>query len=249
MATPNPVTLLNEAGQSNWLLICEHASFRVPDNLKQLGLEKKFLKQHIGYDIGSYAMTLRLSQQLDATAIICNYSRLVIDCNRALTAEDCIPTVSDGIIIPGNQQLSKKDKEQRITGIYQPFHQVVTQTIINKLIHNPQLKIINIHSFTPMLSEEGVPRPWEIGFIYRQPSPTQQVITYLRSQTQAVVGDNEPYNGFTHPGYTLPVHADAQGIPGILVEFRQDLINNEKGQAFWSEIFINALATIDTTIS
>lgn len=249
MAIPNPVTLLNEAGESNWLLICEHASPCVPDHLSQLGLADKYLKQHISYDIGSHAMTLRLSQQLNATAVICNYSRLVIDCNRALTANDCIPEVSDGVAIPGNRQLSKKDREERIKGIYQPFHQVVASTIINKLIDNPQLKIANIHSFTPMLSEQGWLRPWEIGFIYRKPDPTQQLITYLKEHTHALVGDNEPYNGFTHPGYTLPVHADAQGIPGVLVEFRQDLIANESGQITWSNIFINALNAIDNIIN
>lgn len=237
----NPATVINPNGDSDWLLICEHASNRIPQSLGKLGLADEHFNEHIAYDIGAYEMTLTLSEQLNATAIFCNYSRLVIDCNRTLTAPDCIPATSDGVIIPDNQHLSQADKRYRIEQIYQPFHHVVSQTMIDKLIDNPQLKIANIHSFTPMLAEEHFQRPWEIGFIYRNPEPTRQIIEYLKTHTPYHVGDNEPYNGFTHKGYTLPVHADAQDIPGILVEFRQDLIADAKGRSTWAEYFIAAL--------
>lgn len=240
----NPVTFINETGDSDWLLICEHASQCVPPQLKQLGLQPHHLNEHIAYDIGAYEMTQALVQELNATAICCNYSRLVIDCNRTLTAPDCIPTVSDGITIPGNIDLDSDDRLLRINGIYQPFHTAIFHTIADRLVHHRPLKIANIHSFTPMLSEEGFQRPWDIGFIYRDPNPTQQIIRYLQENTDYTIGDNQPYNGVTHKGYTLPVHADAHDLPGILVEFRQDLIDTPQGIAHWSALFATALRQI-----
>lgn len=241
----NPVTVINENGKSDWLLVCEHASNSIPESLHQLGLSKPFLAQHIAYDIGAYEMTLTLSKQLDATAIICNYSRLVIDCNRVLKASDCIPSNSDGVIIPGNQELSYAQRLQRIHGIYRPFHQCVSDQLAAKLAANPKTKFANIHSFTPMLAEEGTERPWEIGFIYRLGEPTQDIIRHIRKNTPYVVGDNEPYNGFVHRGYTVPAHADAQEIPSFLVEFRQDLIQTSQGIQHWADILMNALYPID----
>lgn len=237
----DPVNLFNKNGKSDWLLICEHAGNRVPQQLAQLGLHDRHFEEHIAYDIGAFEVTMLLAERLNATAITCNYSRLVIDCNRTLTADDCIPPISDGVVIPGNHHLSDAERLQRIEHIYQPFHAAIFHTVTHKIVQNPHLKIANIHSFTPMLTEEGRPRPWDIGFIYRHPNPTQKIIHHIQKNTPYLVGDNQPYNGFTHKGYTLPAHADAQDIPGVLVEFRQDLIADRQGQEKWATIFYEAL--------
>lgn len=242
----DPVSLFNENGESDWLLICEHAGNRVPQQLAKLGLADKYFEEHIGYDIGTFDITMILSEQLNATAITCNYSRLVIDCNRTLTAADCIPSISDGIVIPGNHNLSDNERYQRIKQIYHPFHATVFRTIAKKIVQKPNLKIANIHSFTPVLSTEGQTRPWEIGFIYRNPNPTQSIIHHIQKNTHYMVGDNLPYNGFTHKGYTLPAHADAQNIPSVLVEFRQDLVADKEGQKIWANIFADALRGVVT---
>lgn len=244
MDIENPVTVINPTGNSKWLLVCEHASQTIPDYLNQLGLDEAQINRHIGYDIGAYDMTLALSEKLNATAIVCNYSRLVIDCNRTLTAPDCIPLSSDGTVIPGNIHISHEEKTNRIKKIYQPFHRCVSNTLVDKLLNNPKTKLANIHSFTPMLSEEGVPRPWDIGFIYRHPHPTQEIINALIAQTDYIVGDNEPYNGFIHKGYTLPAHADAQDIPSFLVEFKQDLIAEKSGVEHWANVLLRALKEV-----
>ncbi len=234
-------TVLNPNGRSDWLLVCEHASRKIPPFLHNLGLSAEILATHIAYDIGTYEMTLTLAKRLDATVIIANYSRLLIDCNRPLTAIDSIPEQSDGIDIPGNQRLSAAERQFRITRIYQAFHTTVFQTLTKKLAQNRATKLGNIHSFTPMLAVHGEERPWDIGFIYRDAQPTCQLIDYLRSHTDYCVGDNQPYNGFTHKGYTVPAFADAQNLPSFLVEFRQDLIDTPKGIAHWATLFTAAL--------
>lgn len=240
----SPVTVVNANGSSDWLLVCEHAGKNIPPELHHLGLDAHFVDTHIGYDIGAYEMTIALAQQLDATAVIGHYSRLVIDCNRSLTAPDCIPAHSDGVRIPGNQNVSIEDRAFRIKQIYQPFHSTVFQTLTDKLATNPQLKLGNIHSFTPMLSSEASPRPWDIGFVYRNPNPSQQLIRYIRQHSEYCVGDNQPYDGVIHKGYTVPAFADVNDLPAFLVEFRQDLIDTTDGVQHWASILNNALTTL-----
>ncbi len=245
MEISNPYTIINETGSSDWLLISEHAGKQVPEYLNNLGLPIHLFDEHIGHDIGAYEMTLALSEKLDATAIVCNYSRLVIDCNRPLTDSSCMPAISDGIVIPANTALSTDDRLARINGIYQPFHGVVFQVLADKLARNPKTKIANIHSFTPMLAEEGKKRPWDIGFIYRNPKPSVKIMENLRRQTNHCIGDNQPYDGFIHKGYTIPAHCESQEMQGFLVEFRQNLINTPIGIEYWSDTLINAITDIE----
>lgn len=237
----SPFTIINPDANSDWLLICEHASNRVPGALKQLKLTESEFEKHIAYDIGAANMTKYLADKLNATAILGNYSRLVIDCNRSLTHPSCIPPTSDGVMIPANQQLTDEQRIWRIQQIYQPFHKAIFEILCQKMVKNPDTKIANIHSFTPMLAEEKAPRPWDIGFIHKDDELTHKVIQYFQTQTSYCIGDNEPYNGFIHKGYTVPAHADAMDIPSLLVEFRQDQINNPIGIKHWGNLLLSAI--------
>jgi predicted N-formylglutamate amidohydrolase len=82
------------------LLICDHASRRVPKALADLGRADEYLARHIGWDIGAATVTRSLSRRLDAPALLAGYSRLVIDCNRDPTDASSIPVESDGVAIP-----------------------------------------------------------------------------------------------------------------------------------------------------
>ncbi len=51
---PNPVSIFNIDGKSPFLLLCEHASNRLPIKLNRLGLDEAELQRHIGWDIGVF---------------------------------------------------------------------------------------------------------------------------------------------------------------------------------------------------
>ncbi|HNM86867.1 MAG TPA: pyridoxal-phosphate dependent enzyme, partial [Mycobacterium sp.] len=56
-------------------------------------------------DADSFDMTRRLARLLDAPALLCHVSRLVIDPNRRPVSASSIPDVSDGCVVPANQHL------------------------------------------------------------------------------------------------------------------------------------------------
>lgn len=103
---PSPVEVVGEAGRSPFVIVCDHAGRELPRSLGSLGLSPTDLQAHIAWDIGAAGVARELAQKLDAQLFLQRYSRLVIDCNRPLSAPDSIASKSGGIPIPGNEELS-----------------------------------------------------------------------------------------------------------------------------------------------
>jgi predicted N-formylglutamate amidohydrolase len=57
----------------------------------------------------------------------------------------------------------------------------------------------------------------------------------LRSESDLVVGDNEPYAVSEETDYTIPVHGEARGLMNSGLEIRQDLIAAPAGQIEWAD--------------
>jgi predicted N-formylglutamate amidohydrolase len=102
---PPAVEIVNAGGRSNAVLVCDHASHRVPERLGTLGLDPLVLAEHISWDRGAADVARRLSAHLDAPLVLSGYSRLVIDCNRPLCNAQSIAERSTGVFIPGNRAL------------------------------------------------------------------------------------------------------------------------------------------------
>jgi predicted N-formylglutamate amidohydrolase len=87
------VTVYNENGRSPILIVADHAGNSVPRALGRLGVPQVEYERHIAWDIGIAAVCRLLADALDATVVQQNYSRLVIDCNRAPGSETSIPEI------------------------------------------------------------------------------------------------------------------------------------------------------------
>src|SRR5260370_38856198 len=119
---PPPFEILHPERRAPLLIICDHASRAMPRALGRLGLDETLLMRHIGWDIGAAEVTRRLAALLDAPAVLCGYSRLVIDCNRGLGDPTSIPGESDGVAAPGNVALTPAPRVARVDGISRPYH-------------------------------------------------------------------------------------------------------------------------------
>jgi predicted N-formylglutamate amidohydrolase len=209
------------------LLLCDHASNHVPDDI-DLGIDPALLDLHIAIDIGAADVTRALAAWLHAPAILGTVSRLVLDLHREPDHPNLIPTASDGHAIPGNLHI---DSEERLTRFHTPYHALIAARIAEI---RPAL-ILSIHSFTPRLEAGGAARPWQIGILYNQDEATAAAaIPWLRAQG-LIVGDNEPYSGKLLNA-TLNRHAEANHIPSFAVEIRNDLIRDAAGIARWTDI-------------
>ena len=61
--TDLPYRLVNEAGAAPMVIICDHASNRVPAGYGDLGLPPAAFERHIAWDIGAAAVSEILAQR------------------------------------------------------------------------------------------------------------------------------------------------------------------------------------------
>ncbi len=239
---PPPYHVLNPGGSSHAVLICDHASNRIPKALGDLGLEPANRGRHIAYDIGAAAVTEILSARLDAVALFCSYSRLVIDPNRPTGDLTSIREISDGTIVPGNRGLSAEDKDARTKEIFQPYHRSIA-AVLGERRREGVPALISVHSFTHFMA--GRERPWHIGVLAnRDRRIADPLLAWWRDRTQAHLGDNKPYSGMDPYGYSIETHALPAGLPNVLLEIRQDLIRDEAGQAHWADVIGDGLQAV-----
>ncbi|MGB0684142.1 MAG: N-formylglutamate amidohydrolase [Magnetovibrionaceae bacterium] len=245
---PPAYEVVNLQGRAPLVLVCDHASRRVPEALGDLGLPSDVFDQHVAYDIGAAELTRQISARLDAPAVLAGYSRLVIDVNRQPGDPTAIPEVSDGIAIPGNQDLSEADMEARSLSCSRPYHNAITETIAhvwrtNASRENAAPLLFSIHSFTPVFGGKA-DRPWQAAVLWnRDPRIAVPLIKRLEERADKVIGDNEPYSG-KQLAYTIDRHGAAAGLANCAIEVRQDELSTEAGIRDWAERLSDALGWI-----
>jgi len=235
-------TLLNPDAQTPLLLLCDHASARIPPGLDNLGLSAGQLSAHIAVDIGAAAVTRLLAERLGASAILARWSRLVIDLNRDPEDFTSIREISDGVLVPGNRDLTPAERARRRTEIFDPYHQAVAAWIRARAAGGQAPAIVSLHSFTPELG--GVARGWHAGVLTNRDRRLGRLAleTLAGLDPTLVLGDNKPYSGLSDYGYSIETHALPAGLPNLLLEIRQDLITDADGQRRWAGLVEKVLA-------
>jgi len=239
---PPAVRIENPAGKSALLIVCDHASARVPAALGDLGIPARAFGEHVAIDLGAEAITLALARLLDARAVIAGFSRLVVDCNRDPADPEWMPNQSDGYDVPANRDATPADRQARFDEIFDPYHSTVAAEIDRLASRIAVPVVFSVHTFTPVFA--GHARPWHAGVLWnRDGRVAVPLIAALRTHADLVVGDNEPYSGRTK-AYTLQRHAHATGLPHAAIEVRQDLTGDTTAAAQWATILADALQPI-----
>ena len=239
---PPPFQVLNPNGSARLLLVCDHASRRIPQSLDALGLDELALSRHIACDIGAAAATHYLSEELDAPAVLAGYSRLVIDPNRHPKDPTSIPAVSDGDFVPGNHLVSLSEKLRRKRALFDPYHEEVTRWIGLFQDRGIVPAFVAIHSFTPFFDDKH--RPWEIGVLWDSDGRIPVPLMDEMRRRGVCVGDNEPYSGRAPSDYTIDHHAEPAGLPHASIELRQDLLMAPGGVNRWAGILCDSMKGI-----
>jgi predicted N-formylglutamate amidohydrolase len=227
----SPAIVVNEGGRSPYVLICEHASNRLPKSLGTLGLPEAELTRHIAWDIGAEKVSRLLSKLIDAPLVLQRYSRLAYDCNRPPESPGAMPEVSEATAIPGNRDLSPEAKLARIREIYRPFHAAVADLLDARASEGVPSMVITIHSFTPVYN--GKARSVELGVLHDRDTTLSSKLIKGFPNVDARL--NEPYGPKDGVLHTLNLHAAPRGLKHAMIEIRNDLITNERGQNEWAQ--------------
>ena len=220
----------NRSGQGPFVLVCEHASNRIPQALGTLGLDDEALRSHIAWDPGAIEVARHMSALLDAPLVRARFSRLVYDCNRPAWSPEAIPETSEVYRIPGNENLSKDEREARLHEVYGPFHGAVESMVQKALARFRSPALVTVHSFTPLFF--GVPRSVELGLLHdsRDARLTDAMLGLACEFVKLDTRRNEPYSPTELAGHTIREHVESPLLHHAMIELRNDLVAKAEAQ-------------------
>jgi predicted N-formylglutamate amidohydrolase len=242
---PAPFKILNADALLPVLLVCDHASNRFPRSLGTMGLDYLNRVSHIALDIGAGAVANALAENLGVTSVLCQYSRLIVDCNRALIDASTFLEHSDGVDVPGNHNLQISEKERRASEIYWPYHNAIKGQIVRLKKNEIEPIVISIHSFTPVIN--GNDREWEVGVLWDKDPATAEIFLTRLAKAGYLVGDNKPYSGKDPEDFTIDYHAESIGLSHVGIEISQNLISHDDGVERVSDILKKIISTYTIT--
>jgi predicted N-formylglutamate amidohydrolase len=242
------VLTLNGDGQSPFVLVCDHASNRIPPPYGDLGLDPVERLRHIAWDPGALAVCLELIDMLDAPLVHSTVSRLVIDCNRYLDAPDLIPERSELTEIPGNQGITDEDRQRRIAAYHKPYHEAIEALLGRRTAAGRPSLLVCMHSFTPGC--KGISRPWQIGLIPAQREALSRALSaaLAADAPELTIGWNQPYGSINGVTYTFEHHGDGRGLDATMIEIRHDEILEPSGVGRWAARLARCLETARQTL-
>ncbi len=237
---PLPYQIVDGNDPLGLLLVCDHAGRHLPAALRDRAPSEAEMQTHAASDVGAVEVARRVAALVDAPLISQPYSRLVIDPNRPRQSHQLAPAISDGIVVPFNQDLTEEQIEYRWRNIHQPYHNQIQANLDNR--EKKAVALVAIHSFTPQL-RDGEPRPWHIDLIVRRPSAHFEI---MPSRLQACfhdlkIGINQVFQIDDNSDYTIPVHAETRGIPHVSMEIRNDMIATQAAISKFADAIAGAL--------
>ena len=239
-ADGDPVAVENVDGRGEVLLVCEHASRRLPERYGDLGLSQEALASHIAWDPGALAVSRLMSRSLDAVLIHQRFSRLIYDCNRPPEAQAAMPPVSEVFEIPGNAAISAAERRARTEALYLPFRDELADFIAARKVSGRPPVLVTMHTFTPVY--HGRQREVEVGILHDTDKRLADGMLAAAGKTKRYdTRRNEPYgpaDGVTH---TLIEHGLKNGLLNVMIEIRNDLVSDEIGQKVMADYLTGLL--------
>jgi predicted N-formylglutamate amidohydrolase len=247
-AERNLVVAENPEGRGAFVIVCDHASNRIPEDCKSFGFPEDVLRTHIAWDPGALPVARRLSERFDAPLLWSDVSRLVIDCNRAPDAASLIVTESEGRKVEANRSVSAKERARRLAHIHGPYHAAIESCLVHRRMAELPTMLVAVHSFTPIYF--GKSRPWQVGILFDEDRRLADIlIDGLSADASLTVGVNEPYSPADQVYYTVARHAHPRQMPAAMIEIRNDEIGDEAGQRNWADRLADILAAAEFRLS
>jgi predicted N-formylglutamate amidohydrolase len=221
------VALENATAASGVVLVCEHASSVLPPAAGDLGLSAEALSSHIAWDPGALEIARRLSKALDGLLVHQRFSRLIYDCNRPPESPAAMPEKSEIYEIPGNRDLGPAERYARTAALYVPFHDRIAREIVRLKGEGRRPVIVTVHTFTPVYF--GKAREVEVGILHDTDSRLADAMLDAATGGPYRAERNSPYgpeDGVTH---TLRLHALPEGFANVMIEVRNDLVQEASG--------------------
>lgn len=232
--------IINGESNASLLITVEHASSKWPESEADPGLQSDWQDQAYAYDRGAALLAESIAKEINCCVILGEYSRILVDLNRVPGDPDIVSDrlagIDEGKKIPGNVNLSNRQRDDRIKQYYVPYHDKIRDVMQLKNIK----RYISIHSYSSIDTNDGSTHPWKLGIQY--PIETDMVksaLTFFRNLHGDEIGDNCPYDLRELSPGAISLHAAPYGIDNIELEFRDDQLIDPKSRDQWGRDVIS----------
>jgi predicted N-formylglutamate amidohydrolase len=244
----SPVVVENAEGAGPFVILCDHATNRIPKEFSSLGFDAAQLDTHIAWDPGALAVARRLSATLDAPLIWPDASRILIDCNRSPDAASLVVVETERGPVEANRDLNQEERTRRLTQIHAPYHAAIDACLKHRKAAGLKTAVVAIHSYTPAFF--GKQRPWQIGIVFDDDRRlADALIQKLKADAGLTVGINEPYSPADNVYYTVERHSRPGHLPAAMIEIRNDEISDEAGQRRWADRLAGILVAAERQLA
>lgn len=201
-----------------FLITCEHATNRVPDNYRHLFSDAgDDLQSHRGWDPGAFIIAHTIQKAVHAPVLSFPFTRLLIDPNRSLHHPRLFSDFT--------KQLPKREKNNLINSLYLPYRENAEEALSEIASQAEQVVHLSIHTFTPSLN--GRERAFDIGLLY---DPSRKAEKQFCSKWKHALQHensvlrikmNQPYKGKSDGFTTYLRHRLGVQYVGIELEVNQ----------------------------
>ena len=207
------------------LLICEHASARIPEPWAWPEADAWIQGTHWAIDLGARELTFGLSKALGAPAILARFSRLLIDPNRPTESATLIRDEAEGRVIHLSREIDPADRARRIADYYRPYHGRIDRALRERA----EAALLSVHTYTPVY--DGAARSMEIGVLFEScPELGERFAAQLGARGWRTAL-NEPYSAADGFAFSPEDHGIRHGRPTLELEVRQDIAVDPKRRA------------------
>ncbi len=207
------------------LLLCEHASLRLPPPWNWPQEDAWIVGTHWSIDLGARELTLGLAAELDASAVLTRFSRLLIDANRPPDSATLLRNEAEGRRVHLNHGVNDDERAQRLRDCYHPYH----RRIDSFLEARPQAVILSLHTFTPVY--EGTTRDLEVGVLFNREAELGRRFAQVIGEQGWQCALNEPYSGADGFAFSPELHGERHRRTWLELEIRQDIAVDETRRA------------------
>jgi predicted N-formylglutamate amidohydrolase len=218
-----------------FVITCEHAANALPSRWqKKLGIPKKILDSHRGWDPGTMELAKKLAKATGVRSVeMGRATRLLIDLNRTETNPE--------VFSKWSRENTTAPEKAKLIAMHRKFR-ATTRKKITQILKSPKTHVLHlsIHSFTPVM--RGKRRDTDIGILFDPSRPVEAAIsrrliailhrtTFAGGFRNICISANKPYRG-TADGHTTELRSKLHpsSYSGIEIEVNQRFVRNLTGR-------------------
>lgn len=146
--------------------------------------------------------------------------------------------------MPGNHGIDEVERRRRADALFHPYHDALAGLLDRRIEMGIVPIYVAVHSFTPVYFGEA--RNVEVCLSWRADERLARLaFPRLEALEEWQVVAHDPFVITLEGDYGIPRQAERRGLPNVMIEVRQDLIEDDDHARAWGDRLAEILAPLE----